>query len=410
MDSQPAPSQKKARPHRALSYPQSEASFTWKTSSILDIRPVKPPHPCTSRGLPGPAVTASRARRNISRATWMPLDNVLDRTSELPDRGKEFVVLASRGLNADGITPLQLVMTLKEKGWWKGLSFVPISRDNALNDRDIEWHPPLIYDDDEAFWAAAKECGRWDGHEPSLTEDPPTIPNHYSIDDAVGKHILFSPCPLLSEAIDLIEAALTTPPHPPRLRCLDMGCGAGRDLAFLTTRGDGEDWCWEVCGLDWMEGILDRARALFRNLGVRADRASALRAKFRLDGSLRAYDGGEHVVIPFGEGEVDLLLCVRFLARTHFRWMRRMVRRGGFVLIYTFFEGAQEFGAPKDPNHILKVGELLREFGGRDGGGESGVAWCDDPAVEDGSWEIVVDRVEHIPDGRPVQAFLARKK
>lgn len=46
---------------------------------------------------------------------------------------------------------------------------------------------------------------------------------------------------------------------------------------------------------------------------------------------------------------------------------------------------------PRDPNKILRRGELARYFGGRHG------------------FEVVEDVVERLPDGRPVSCFLARR-
>ncbi|KAI8850995.1 hypothetical protein BC829DRAFT_415704 [Chytridium lagenaria] len=335
---------------------------------------------------------------------------------------QETARMTVEALNETDFTPLELTRVLKEKGWWKGFSY-----SNELESSGSSL--PIVYDDDESFWEKAFQCGRWNGIE------------------AIGRDVLFKPCPLLAEVIDKVEASLAgnvaNQQVNMRFRCLDMGCGAGRDLAFLATRGGRFEkvneahyeveeglntlgnWCWDLRGLDWMDGILNRARTLFSNLEVDESRYGLIRTKFRLDGSFRFYNDGddskENVSLSASittkassdlesMETVDLLLCVRFLARTHYRWMRRMVRPGGYVLVFTFYEGAQAFGAPKDPNHILQPGELrnvafkdLENVDMR----QDAEGW---DAVLDGSWEVIVDRVEHIADGRPVQAFLARKR
>ncbi|MDX1353617.1 MAG: methyltransferase type 11, partial [Thiomicrorhabdus sp.] len=63
-------------------------------------------------------------------------------------------------------------------------------------------------------------------------------------------------------------------------------------------------------------------------------------------------------------------------------------RPGGFVLVQTFTEGAEEFASPKNPNFILKTAELTQVFAG---------------------YNIIIDRIEKLADGRPVASFLAQK-
>ncbi|KAJ3186429.1 hypothetical protein HK101_009652 [Irineochytrium annulatum] len=157
-----------------------------------------------------------------------------------------------------------------------------------------------------------------------------------------------------------------------------------------------------------MSGIVDRARALLTGVSGGLDGWRVARARMRLDGTVKVYGAREehadgvgvkesiHIASSHDEiapdNSVHLLLCVRFLARSHYPWMARAVRSGGFVLVYTFSAGCEAFGAPRDPNHILREGELDGVFGDAQG------------------WEVLVDRVEALEDGRPVCAFLARKR
>ncbi|KAJ3107792.1 hypothetical protein HDU97_003140 [Phlyctochytrium planicorne] len=399
--------------------------FEWTSSPILDIRP-------------DPGIICDHCNRNkrLTKSAHVAIDDVLNRTAELPDRTEPWAILAPARCPANCrstetsscFTPEKLVDVLLERGWWKDLKFVPSTTpEGALFASNSQ--RPILYDD-EAFWQHARAVGRWDG----------------SATVAQDKFVLFKPCPLLEETLPIIEESLIEmkrgemaageipPPNQNiRFRCLDMGCGAGRDLAYLAVRSGNSSgtennqtlgqWHWEIVGMDWISDILERARAIFRNLEIEASRFRFVRSKFRLDGTLRFYeatsdqeqDSGR--LFHFGPGQsttgslkddvgtVDLLLCVRFLARSHYEWMRKMVKPGGFVLVYTFFEGVQEFGAPKDPNHILQPGELATIF--RDKLPEDGTRWDSDV---DGTWEVLVDRIDRIPDGRPIQAFLARKR
>ena len=50
-------------------------------------------------------------------------------------------------------------------------------------------------------------------------------------------------------------------------------------------------------------------------------------------------------------------------------------------------QGSEQFGSPRNPNFLLKPGELAQVFAGA---------------------EILLDAVETLDDGRPVSAFIAR--
>jgi hypothetical protein len=50
-------------------------------------------------------------------------------------------------------------------------------------------------------------------------------------------------------------------------------------------------------------------------------------------------------------------------------------------------QGSEKFGSPRNPNFLLKAGELAEVFAGA---------------------AILLDAVETLDDGRPVSAFIAR--
>lgn len=76
------------------------------------------------------------------------------------------------------------------------------------------------------------------------------------------------------------------------------------------------------------------------------------------------------------------------MIRSIFPRIPRLVRPGGFVLWTAFLEGAFR---PFNPNKLLKEGELRGLFEG----------W---------GFDVLVDRMDRIEDGRPIQVFLARKR
>ncbi|GLC38960.1 hypothetical protein PLESTB_000465800 [Pleodorina starrii] len=288
------------------------------------------------------------------------------------------------------------------------------------------------------------------------------------------------------------ERAAVQPAGAPRgtcsvtLRMLDIGCGSGRDLAWLATRGsvvrmpethrkddrgadvhcDGDagpgratdvQVTWECVGLDSWHGALQRAaevlalgevpagpggvtlhlvqigpgggelrplslpsaaaktpqmQLLRRYLvggqgqelpkegggGAPADAAAAEHeqgaARSAVAGS-EDDDGEPREALDLSAlGRFDLLVCVRFLERSFLRSMAELLQPGGVILFSTFVDGPglRAFGRPQGREHVLQPDELSKTFFGPSQG-----------------FEVVVDGVEAIADGREVSMFCARK-
>jgi hypothetical protein len=77
----------------------------------------------------------------------------------------------------------------------------------------------------------------------------------------------------------------------------------------------------------------------------------------------------------------------RYLHRPLFPWIKRLLKPGGIIIYQTFMQGCEKFGSPRNPNFLLKPGELREIFMGA---------------------EIWLDEVEELEDGRPVAAFIAK--
>lgn len=140
--------------------------------------------------------------------------------------------------------------------------------------------------------------------------------------------LLFSPCPLLSQRIDRIESQLQA---PGALTCLDVGCGSGRDMIYLATRG----WT-TVHGLDNWKGAVQRARTAACNYGVEGAMAVS-RVQIALGGAVQVLEPSE-LADSLGTAQHGLVLCVRFLNRGLFESMRRWTMPGGLVMVSTFLE------------------------------------------------------------------------
>ena len=150
-------------------------------------------------------------------------------------------------------------------------------------------------------------------------------------------------------------------------KALDIGCGGGRDSVYLARQG------WQVTAIDHQQRVLQRAEQLARFSAVPVDFSSC--------------DVNAPGCLP--QTSFDLILVVRYLNRHLFAWIKQHLAPGGILIFQTFTAGAESFGSPKNPNFILREQELAKTF-------------------ED--FEIIIDRIDHIHDGRPVASFIAKKK
>ncbi|GAB6070401.1 hypothetical protein JCM30760_14980 [Thiomicrorhabdus hydrogeniphila] len=181
--------------------------------------------------------------------------------------------------------------------------------------------------------------------------------------------ILWSPSGLVSHFVDLLNQSQLSfnLEEGARPTVLDIGCGGGRDAIFLAKNR------MNVTAIDNESKVLKRSKAL-ANL-------SGANVKFK------CCDIKKAGCLP--EQQFDLITMVRFLNRETFNYIKQAIKPGGFVLFQTFTEGVEKFGSPKNPNFILKHGELAHFFAG---------------------FTIIIDKVETIDDGRPVASFLAQNK
>lgn len=145
---------------------------------------------------------------------------------------------------------------------------------------------------------------------------------------------------------------------------LDIGCGAGRDVVYLAQQG------WQMTGIDYLPRNVDKAQRLAKRHKVQAqficsDMSQTLPTQC-----------------------FDLIVVVRYLHRPLLAQLDSLLNPSGFLLYQTFMRGAEQFGSPKNPAHLLQQGELAQQFS---------------------QYKIWRDDVECLPDGRPVSAFMAQK-
>ncbi|VAW44290.1 Tellurite methyltransferase [hydrothermal vent metagenome] len=178
---------------------------------------------------------------------------------------------------------------------------------------------------------------------------------------------LWSPTPLLVEWVNtLTEQGMDPKALKPRPMALDLGCGGGRDAVFLAQKG------WQVMGIDQESRVLKRAKQL------------ATRSKTSV--KFKCCDLKQQGCFP--EKQFDLVVVVRYLNRALFDQLDQAIAPGGTLVYQTFVTGVEAFGSPKNPNVILEEGELSKVFS---------------------SYQIFVDRIDKLKDGRPVSSFIAQK-
>lgn len=169
---------------------------------------------------------------------------------------------------------------------------------------------------------------------------------------------LWAANPLLQQAC---QTHLTCPGF-----ALDVGCGGGRDAVFLAQQG------WQVLALDNQARVLHCAERLAKANQVTVD--------------WRCVDVNQASQRP--TQDFDLIVMIRFLNRHLFDYIRHHLRPGGYLLVQTFTQGVEAFSSPKNPNFILKPDELAKEFS---------------------AFEVIIDKIDTLADGRPVASFLARR-
>jgi len=144
---------------------------------------------------------------------------------------------------------------------------------------------------------------------------------------------LWEPATALTEALE--RHAL-----PSGRTAIDLACGSGRNAVYLALSG------WDVLAVDKLPDALERVQDLAARSGV-AVRTQQLDLEFAgaLD-DLRA----------------DLVVVVRYLERTLYGPLQRVLRPGGMLVYETFTPDQAEAGHPRNPRFLLQPDELRTAF------------------------------------------------
>lgn len=192
------------------------------------------------------------------------------------------------------------------------------------------------------------------------------LPNQWSElagqwETGTASEVLWRANPLLVEFLDLLKSQGLSFPH----KGIDLGCGGGRDTVFLAQQGI------VMTGVEHQESVMVRARSLAKYSQVKVD--------------WQVKEAQEALI---SEDTFDLMVGIRFLDRKIFDLIHDQLQPGGWLIYQTFTEGCEQFSGPKNPKFILKKGELAKKFS---------------------DFDIFIDRIDILKDGRPVSSFIAQK-
>ena len=173
---------------------------------------------------------------------------------------------------------------------------------------------------------------------------------------------LWQPSNLISEfcKLNLVEVD--------GVSALDIGCGGGRDAVFLSKKG------WQVTAIEKKPQVISRAKYLAEKSNQKIDWLTC--------------DVNDLSCLP--DTKFNLIVIIRYLNRDLMDRIKQHTAPGTFLVFQAFSEGVQEFGSPKNPNFIVQLNEFAEKFGKAEG------------------FEIIVDRIDTLEDGRPVSSFIAR--
>lgn len=123
---------------------------------------------------------------------------------------------------------------------------------------------------------------------------------------------------------------------------LDLACGDGHNGIFLASKG------FSVVLADRSEEALSQAR-----LNAQAAGMSIQFWQVNLE---------QEGVNPLDGRIFSAVLVFRYLHRPLIPFISKSLKQGGILIYETFTTEQARFGKPKNPDHLLKAGELLSWF------------------------------------------------
>ncbi len=145
---------------------------------------------------------------------------------------------------------------------------------------------------------------------------------------------------LLEKTIGLLHQENT---HFP---VLDLACGSGRNGLYLLERDI------PVVFADIKESALEEVK-------IKVDGHNC---DLKALASFWEVDFEQDTIKPLAGKTFSAVMVFRYLHRPLFEQIKQAVTAGGYVIYETFNVDQPQFGRPKNPNFLLKHGELIELF------------------------------------------------
>ena len=146
--------------------------------------------------------------------------------------------------------------------------------------------------------------------------------------------------PLLEKAIESLHDANIQAP------VLDLACGSGRNGLYLVNQNI------PVVFADIQESALEQIKStLMSHSGGVKSSASFWQVDFE-----------QEEFKPLTGKSFSAIIVFRYLHRALFEQIKQAIIPGGYVVYETFTVDQPQFGRPKNPNFLLKHGELAELF------------------------------------------------
>jgi tellurite methyltransferase len=151
--------------------------------------------------------------------------------------------------------------------------------------------------------------------------------------------------PLLEKAIELLRDTNMQAP------VLDLACGSGRNGLYLLSQNI------PVAFADIKESALEQVKiSLMSHYGGVKSTTNFWQVDFEQD----SFE--QEVLKPLTGKPFSAIIVFRYLHRPLFEQIKQAVIPGGYVVYETFTVDQPQFGRPKNPDFLLKHGELAELF------------------------------------------------
>ncbi|KGJ92031.1 methyltransferase domain-containing protein [Colwellia psychrerythraea] len=146
--------------------------------------------------------------------------------------------------------------------------------------------------------------------------------------------------PLVEKAVELLHQATRQAP------VLDLACGSGRNGLYLVNQNI------PVVFADIKESALEQVEnAITRHHCEEKSMVNFWQIDFEQDN-----------LKPLADKSFSAVIVFRYLHRPLFEQIKQAVISGGYVVYETFTVDQPQFGRPKNPDFLLKHGELAELF------------------------------------------------